>query len=99
MGDFFTSLGIEFNKDCFILDTGERYCSEGDKKLQFFVNGAENNQFDNYEFSDLDRLLITYGDTSSEVIQKQISSVTDQACLYSEKCPERGKPPTENCAV
>jgi len=99
MGDFFKSLGIGFTKDCFILDTGENFCSEGDKTLKFFVNGKENQEFGQYEFTDLDRLLITYGSPSPEVLQKQLNSVTDQACLYSEKCPERGTPPTENCAV
>jgi hypothetical protein len=30
-------------------------------------------------------------------VADQISSISDLACMYSEKCPERGTPPTENC--
>jgi hypothetical protein len=51
--------------------------------------------FGDYEFTDLDRILITYGDMAG--VADQISSVSDLACMYSEKCPERGTPPTENC--
>lgn len=96
LGDLFKSLKISFNKDCLKLDTGEEFCSQENQKLQIFVNGKSNNQFENYLPQDLDRILIVYviDDTS---IQQLISSVSDTACIYSEKCPERGKPPTEEC--
>ncbi|MCM2325601.1 MAG: hypothetical protein NDI94_04005 [Candidatus Woesearchaeota archaeon] len=55
----------------------------------------QNEQLGNYEFEDLDKILITYGADTD--VSAQISSITDDACLYSEKCPERGSPPTENC--
>lgn len=97
IGYFFKTLGITFDNKCFALDTGEKYCSDEKNKLAFYVNGKLNDKFGDYEFSDLDRLLITYGENSDEIVKNQISSVTDLACMYSEKCPERGKPPTEKC--
>ena len=96
LGYFLKTLKIDFSKDCLVLDTGERYCNSDDNMLKFSINGKSNDQFGSYEFSDLDRILISYGPKQEE-ISKQIQSVTDIACMYSEKCPERGTPPTEKC--
>lgn len=95
LGYFFDTLGMKFDNQCFATDDGKQYCNTADKKLTMYVNGKENTQFGNYEFTDLDRILITYGDMTG--VADQITSVTDMACMYSEKCPERGTPPTENC--
>lgn len=95
LGYFFETLGMKFDTQCFVTDDGKKYCNEGGKTLKMFVNGKENIQFGNYEFTDLDRILISYGDQTG--VADQITSITDMACLYSEKCPERGKAPTENC--
>lgn len=96
MGDFFKSLGMKFDSSCLELDNGQKYCNSGGQSLKFLVNGQANSDFANYEFSDLDKILISYG-PANQNIQSQISAVKDDACIYSEKCPERGTPPTENC--
>lgn len=92
---FFNTLGMKFDSQCFVTDDGKQYCNSGGKTLKMFVNGKENSMFGEYEFTDLDRILITYGDETG--IASQLTSISDNACLYSEKCPERGKAPTENC--
>lgn len=79
---FFKSVGIDFNKDCITLENKENYCNEDNKKLKLFVNGKENNEFENYVFEDLDKILISYGDESEEEIQKQLNSITDFAKLH-----------------
>lgn len=96
LGYFFKTLKIDFSKDCLVMDTGERYCNNETNELKFLVNGKSSDSFGSYEFSDLDKILISYG-PKAEVLSSQINSISDDACLYSEKCPERGKPPTENC--
>lgn len=96
LGDLFESIGIGFSRGCLTLDTGERYCNTNTKSLKFFVNGEENAAFDTYEFSDEDQILISYGPTDEDV-SAQLAAVTDDACIYSETCPERGTPPTESC--
>lgn len=96
LGDFFYSFGMKFTSDCFETDTGEKYCNFGDKTLKFFVNGKPNYEFENYEFNDLDRLLISFGNESPEQLKAQIDSVTDEACIQSGKCPERGQPSDES---
>lgn len=95
LGYFFGTIGMKFDGQCFATDDGKQYCNSGAKTLKMFVNGKENTQFGSYEFTDLDKILITYGDQTG--VADQISSIGDDACLYSEKCPERGKAPTENC--
>lgn len=97
LGQFFQSLGINFTKDCFILDNNEQYCNSGAKTLKMYVNGKKNLELPDYVFSDLDKILITYGDESSDEILSQQQSVTDDSCIYSLECPERGTPPEEGC--
>ncbi len=96
LGLFFQSLGMTLREDCFITDDGKRYCNDTNNELRFFVNGQESNLFDIYELHDLDRVLLSYGPRGAN-LQSQIDSVSDLACIYSEKCPERGSPPTEGC--
>jgi len=95
LGYFFETIGMKFDSQCFVTDDDKQYCNTDSKKLSMYVNGKENTAFGNYEFTDLDRILITYGDQTG--VADQITSIKDDACLYSEKCPERGKAPTENC--
>ncbi|HZX19442.1 MAG TPA: hypothetical protein VFF13_00325 [archaeon] len=101
LGEFFGSIGMRFFEECFVLDNGQTFCEQTDnKKLRMFVNGKENFEYDNYVFNDLDRILITYGNESESEIQEQINSVTDNACIQSAKCPERGTPSDESsCSV
>ena len=71
--------------------------SQEGKKVRTFVNGEETPRGLAYQFKDLDRVLVSVGASTDEEIVQQLASVTDRACIYSEKCPERGKPPTETC--
>ncbi len=96
LGYFFNTLGVTFDNTCFVTDIGTKYCNDDTNTLKFYVNGKANDTFGKYEFSDLDKILISYG-PKEEAIDSQIKTVTDMSCMYSEKCPERGKPPTENC--
>src|SRR3989338_7968607 len=42
---FFESVGMKFNSSCIILENKEKFCSDNNKKLKFFVNGKESNEF------------------------------------------------------
>lgn len=91
---------------CFIDDTNQRVCVQPTsgtnlgKTLKLYVNGVQNAQMGNYIPKDLDRILITYGNETLEQIQTQINSVTNEACIQSGKCPERGSPMGErNCTT
>ena len=88
VGFFFNTIGMNFDSECFSLETNEEFCNDDENKLRFFVNGEENFEFGEYVPRDLDRILITYGNNEIS-IQEQIESVTDYACIPSGKCPER----------
>lgn len=99
LGFFFETLDMNFSPTCFIVDDGTEFCNNEDKTLKMFVNGKLNEKFDEYEFRDLDRILITYGDKKENDIKKQMDSVTDKACIQSGKCPERGEPSDESTCL
>lgn len=99
LGFFFNTIKMKFNSTCFILDNEKSYCNQEDKTLKLYVNGIRNYKYENYEFKDLDKIIINYGNDSNKVINKQINSVSNKACIYSEKCPELGKPPAEASCV
>ncbi|MBS3101933.1 hypothetical protein J4458_00620 [Candidatus Woesearchaeota archaeon] len=74
---FFKSIGIKFNKECFVLDNKESYCNDRNNNLKFFVNGIENPEYEEYVFNDNDKILVSYGDEGEKEIKQQISSITD----------------------
>ena len=98
--DFFTSLGFEFTDNRLKIDEGKVYANDGQKKWRFFVNGTEVPSIQDYQFHDLDQVLLTYGNTDKQTIQTQLASVTKKACIYSKKCPvpEGVTLPPENCS-
>lgn len=63
-----------------------------------YVNGKQVSNIRSYRPKDLDKILIVSGNMTQSQIQNQISLVSDDACIYSLKCPERGTPPPESCA-
>ena len=79
---FFNSIGMDFNKDCITLENKEKFCKDSNKKLKFFVNGKESNEFENYMFNDLDKILISYGNENEEEIRTQLNSITDFAKIH-----------------
>ena len=80
---FFKSIGMNFDKNCITLENNEKFCNDENKKLKFFVNGKESNEFENYMFNNLDKLLISYGNENQEQIKNQLGSITDFATLHS----------------
>ncbi len=76
---FFNSIRMNFNKDCITLENNEKFCNAENKKLKFYVNGKPNNEFENYVFNDLDKILIRFGDDIDEELQNQLNSITDFA--------------------
>ena len=96
-GMFFESLPKTIlTRNCFAIE-GKQYCSSDAALLKFYVNGNRVDDLRPLAIHDLDRVLISFGTESGEDVVKQQKTVGDNACIYSEKCPERGKAPTEDC--
>jgi len=96
LGEFFASIGFTLTADCMKTDAGQKVCTGSEGKLQMFVNGKEMPLDPAYVFADTDKILLTYGATLEQIGQ-QLKAMTNDACLYSRTCPERGEPPAENC--
>lgn len=76
---WFESVGMKLDKDCLVVaggkENGEKYCDDGKNSLKFYVNGGKNEQYEQYVFNDLDKILISYG-PKSEDIQLQLATIT-----------------------
>lgn len=90
LGMFFESIGIVFNETCF-----NGHCTNDSSRLIMYVNGMPSYEYGMYEFSDLDRILIIFGNMTGN-ITAHMDAVTSDSCIYSGKCPERGDAPDEN---
>lgn len=98
LGFFFRSVGMSFNNNCFRLDNGKDFCSDGNKTLRMFVRHEggewqENRQFHTYVFQDLDKILITYGDETEDELRLQRESVTDFSRSNSDRQMDLGDIP------
>jgi len=83
LDEFLASLGIELP-----------VASE----TKVFVNGDFEPRGLAYQPQDVDQILVVHGQATDEQIVAWQATVTNNACIYSEKCPERGqRPPTETC--
>lgn len=101
-----TSLGMQLTNDCLTLDDGTAYCTDETNVLKLLVHRAadQSDQFSVQErpaehvLQDLDRIVLLYERTDdADSINTAVRAVGDEACIYSETCPQRGKPPAEEC--
>ena len=96
VGEFFGSLGMQFTSLCMTDDTGRSVCRDGSKRWRLFINGEERAYNPNYVFKDMDQVLFTFGSDDAQIAE-QIKAMTNDACIYSHTCPERGDAPVEGC--
>jgi len=96
ISELFSSFRITMTKDCVTVDDGQESCTDGKNRWRMIVNGGERMFDPSYVFKDTDKILLTYG-ASDTTWEEEWWNMTDDACLYSKTCPERGEPPTENC--
>lgn len=76
---FFESVNMKFDKECLVLETGERLCNNEKNTLKFSVNGIPNEEWEKYVFKDGDKLLISYGNENQQELQTQGDTITDFA--------------------
>jgi uncharacterized C2H2 Zn-finger protein len=88
LGFFLKTLSIDMDGNCLNLQ-GQAYCNEGGRTLKVFVNSGDGwlpinpEVANNYLIEDLDKILITYGNSSSTDIEAQQNSVTNLAIQAS----------------
>ena len=68
LGFLFESLGIELTDECYVFPNGQRFCTNEDYTLRFFIDGVEMDDIRNHIPMEGGRILIAYGDESDEEI-------------------------------
>ena len=99
--EFLGSLGYVLTRDCLTTATGDTYCTDEDNTLVLYVNNQllDSAAHTIYQPADLDRILLLYGNYSSTEVDSLLATVSDESCIYSGSCPERGIAPAESCGL
>lgn len=111
LGQFFASIGLSMTNECLRLDQHQmeamnqswmeidnlnaNLCNNGKFHWAMFVNGTEVPMNPDYDFQDLDQILLTY--SAGNDYSEELRLMTSDACTYSKRCPWKGTSPPENC--
>lgn len=81
LGYLFETLGIGLDDECYVFPDGREFCNNEDYSLKFYINGQEVNDIRDYEISEDDRILISYGDETPEEIESQLIELENQELI------------------
>lgn len=96
---FFDSLGYTLSDTCITTDSSATFCTNESEQLLLFVNGIPTTTIATHVSAERDQLLMYYGAPDAPVIDELLEQVTDEACIYSGTCIERGIAPPESCGL
>ena len=71
-------MNIGIDSKCFIFPDGRQFCTNEDYSLKYFINHQQIDDIRDYVFEDGDRILITYGNESSEQVEAYLSELDSQ---------------------
>jgi hypothetical protein len=97
--EFLGSLGFTLTDDCLTNDAKGAFCTNAEKQLSLYVNTTPITNITSYIPQEEDQILLYYGVRDDTVITKHLNSITDESCIYSGTCPERGVAPAESCGL
>lgn len=98
--EFLASLNIILTDSCLTLPDSTKTCTEGNDQLVMYVNDElYSDSITKYVPKDLDQVLLYVGENSASALTNYSSLITDNSCLFSGSCPERGLPPPETCGL
>ena len=69
---------IGIDSECFIFPDGRQFCTNEDYSLRYFINHQQIDDIRDYVFEDGDRILILYGNESSEQVEAYLSELDSQ---------------------
>lgn len=97
--EFLASLNFVITDECITTDTGLTFCTDDQNILALYVNGVAVSNPETYINQERDQILLYFGKPDSDYIQSKIDLITDESCIYSGTCPERGVAPDESCGL
>lgn len=81
LGYLFETLGLGLDDQCFIFQDGREFCTNEDYSLKFYINEQKVDDIRDYEISEDDRILISYGDETPEEIESQLIELNNQQII------------------
>ncbi len=97
--EFLSSLGITLTERCITLDTEESFCQTEEEAVVLFVNKEPVSNPLTYVNQEEDQILLYFGRPNNANLETYLMSVTDESCIFSGTCPERGVAPPESCGL
>lgn len=97
--EFFESLKMGLEDNLFVDHEGNQYKEDETFEFYFFVNGERVDTLADREIRDLDQVSISYHSSENPPAFAgfEHGMVTNNACLFSSSCPQRGLAPLESC--
>lgn len=97
--EFLASLDFTLTAECLTTDVGTEYCIDDVSQLKLYVNGETVSDPFSYIPQEEDRILLYYGTPENPNLAEYLLAISNEACIYSGTCPERGLPPPESCGL
>ena len=96
---FLKSIGFTLTDTCLTNDTGERFCTDDTHELVLYVNKKPVEDPSDYITKEDDKVLLYFGSKNNPRREEYFGGITNNSCIYSGTCPERGIAPPENCGL
>ncbi len=74
----FNSLSIGLDDQCYVFPDGKSFCTQEDYTLNFFINDEQVEDIRDYEITEGDRILISYGGETPEEIKAYLQQLENQ---------------------
>jgi hypothetical protein len=97
--EFLESLGYTLTNECLTTSNDSVYCADTDNVLALYVNNIPKTIITEYVPNEEDKILLYYGTPDNPNLSTYLNMITDEACIYSGTCPERGMAPAESCGL
>ncbi len=78
LGFLFESLGLGLDDQCFTFKDGRSFCTDEEYSLKFFINEEPVDDIRDYEISEDDTILISYGAETADEIEAQLLELKAQ---------------------
>ncbi len=89
IGYLFDTLNFGLSQDCIIPPSREKYCSNSDYSLKFYVNEKKVDDLRNYLIFDGDFILISYGLENQEQLNKQLEELKARGFPFQIREPNK----------
>ena len=81
LGYLFDTLGLGLDDQCFVFKEGKSLCTTEDYSMKFFINDEPIDDIRDYEITEDDKILVSYGAETTEEIESQLLELETRQLL------------------